>query len=491
MCDSFTARSSRELNKAQALACQRDGDSGSARKFFQKAVDVTPEKARRWMDRLDAEGVAYVVAPYEADAQLAYMSRSKEIAVVISEDSDMLAFGCLRVLFKMDKNGEGDEICLNKLSCAQEFNFSTWSPDKFLSLCILSGCDYLESIPQLGVRSAYDALAKAKDAEAAIRLLRFQNKLDIPKDYEKRFRQAFVTFRYQRVYDRRSRNLSHVNPLPDDILGEFESDLNFLGPSIEPEQVAGVCEGKLHPVTKEPLKVAAKPPSSATRQLTNQTMLTFLRTASASSGIEEESGEGESKTSPQQQHLDSSEVAEESPSAGADLKRKREPSLFRAVHSQLPHGPVRKPNLSLRKKPSLSSEACETTSMHFASGSGKVRQNFLSPNSLPSLSSSPRPERSLSLEAFVFSPGKGTSPSVVSTPTVHFRAVSGEETDRKAGPAQSTPTTTPTTSSSRIVTPSSEALDPSPTTPRVLTPPAGNCLAFQFLEGFRRLPSKS
>jgi exonuclease-1 len=38
-----------------------------------------------------------VVAPYEADAQLAYLSRNRMVDFVISEDSDTLPYGCRRV----------------------------------------------------------------------------------------------------------------------------------------------------------------------------------------------------------------------------------------------------------------------------------------------------------------------------------------------------------------------------------------------------------
>jgi hypothetical protein len=38
-----------------------------------------------------------VVAPYEADAQIAYLFRTGAVTAVIAEDSDMLAFGCQRV----------------------------------------------------------------------------------------------------------------------------------------------------------------------------------------------------------------------------------------------------------------------------------------------------------------------------------------------------------------------------------------------------------
>ena len=41
--------------------------------------------------------VDYIVAPFEADAQLAFLEKGKVIDGVITEDSDLLAFGCSRV----------------------------------------------------------------------------------------------------------------------------------------------------------------------------------------------------------------------------------------------------------------------------------------------------------------------------------------------------------------------------------------------------------
>ena len=45
-----------------------------------------------------AQGVDCLVAPYEADAQLAYLSKAGIVQAVITEDSDLLAFGCKKVL---------------------------------------------------------------------------------------------------------------------------------------------------------------------------------------------------------------------------------------------------------------------------------------------------------------------------------------------------------------------------------------------------------
>ena len=43
--------------------------------------------------------VEFIVAPHEADAQLAYLAKEGLVDVVITEDSDLLAYGCERVLF--------------------------------------------------------------------------------------------------------------------------------------------------------------------------------------------------------------------------------------------------------------------------------------------------------------------------------------------------------------------------------------------------------
>jgi exonuclease-1 len=48
------------------------------------------------MQALKSEGVSFVVAPYEADAQMAYLARSGQVQLVVTEDSDLLAYGCPR-----------------------------------------------------------------------------------------------------------------------------------------------------------------------------------------------------------------------------------------------------------------------------------------------------------------------------------------------------------------------------------------------------------
>lgn len=54
---------------------------------------------------LREEGFEYVVAPYEADAQLAHLARTGQVAAVATEDSDLAAYLAPVILFKMDAVG--------------------------------------------------------------------------------------------------------------------------------------------------------------------------------------------------------------------------------------------------------------------------------------------------------------------------------------------------------------------------------------------------
>lgn len=80
------------------------------------SIDITPKMAHSLILCLSQLQVEYVVAPYEADAQLAYLFKSGQADVVFTEDSDLLAFGCTHVFFKMDNMGNGQYINLEDLT---------------------------------------------------------------------------------------------------------------------------------------------------------------------------------------------------------------------------------------------------------------------------------------------------------------------------------------------------------------------------------------
>lgn len=79
-----------------------NGDFSGATKKFIEGIEITPEMIHGFITELRTLKVEFIVAPYEADAQLAYLFQQNLIDLVLTEDSDLLLFGANKCLFKMD-----------------------------------------------------------------------------------------------------------------------------------------------------------------------------------------------------------------------------------------------------------------------------------------------------------------------------------------------------------------------------------------------------
>lgn len=68
--------------------------------YLRQSVDVTHEMALNFIQACRSRNVDCIVAPYEADAQLAYLNIQNIAQVIITEDSDLLLFGAKKVFDK-------------------------------------------------------------------------------------------------------------------------------------------------------------------------------------------------------------------------------------------------------------------------------------------------------------------------------------------------------------------------------------------------------
>ena len=186
----------RELNKSEAKRLHASGRRSEALKKFQHCVDITPQMAYEVILRLRELKIEYVVAPYEADAQLAFLSLRGHIDAVISIDSDLLTFGVRRLLTKYGaggRKGVGQMVELAQLGeCRHPLNLSSLDSAQFVSLCVLMGCDYLPKIKGMGPKTLHRMLLKAKTWEKAVRLIRNEGRHAVPRDYEANFRKVDV-----------------------------------------------------------------------------------------------------------------------------------------------------------------------------------------------------------------------------------------------------------------------------------------------------------
>eukprot|EP01083_Nonionella_stella_P130808 397076_1 len=284
----------RDDAQKKATEALKVNDLSTAVKFSQRAVRITRVMTRTFIQALKDSGVEFLVSPYEADAQMAYMVRTGLADFCISEDSDMLVFGTGKVLFKLDKVGNGRYVDMTtvqsytppplpkkkfgqrkkKRSGAEEFVrvLKRFSDTDFQRTCILSGCDYLPSLPGVGLSTALGLIKSHKLLKRVFYFLKIRKKKGkMPADYKDNFTRAELTFRYQRVYDPRTCQVTTLNPMPEPtgdtqsestgdgedsgntkpVESEFPDSLkkpyNFLGPPLSPENARRLAEGDLDP----------------------------------------------------------------------------------------------------------------------------------------------------------------------------------------------------------------------------------------------------
>jgi hypothetical protein len=112
---------------------------------------------------------------------------------------------------------------------------------------MLSGCDYLDSIPGIGLKTAHRLLRRHKTVEKVVQMIKLEGTLHVPPNYIQSFAQAELAFIHQRVYDPSLKKLVPLNEFPQG--GLKEDDQKWVGLDMAPEVARGIAEGNLHPET--------------------------------------------------------------------------------------------------------------------------------------------------------------------------------------------------------------------------------------------------
>nr|5UZV_Z Chain Z, Exonuclease 1 [Homo sapiens]5V04_Z Chain Z, Exonuclease 1 [Homo sapiens]5V05_Z Chain Z, Exonuclease 1 [Homo sapiens]5V06_Z Chain Z, Exonuclease 1 [Homo sapiens]5V0B_Z Chain Z, Exonuclease 1 [Homo sapiens]5V0C_Z Chain Z, Exonuclease 1 [Homo sapiens]5V0D_Z Chain Z, Exonuclease 1 [Homo sapiens]5V0E_Z Chain Z, Exonuclease 1 [Homo sapiens]7MXQ_Z Chain Z, Exonuclease 1 [Homo sapiens]7MXR_Z Chain Z, Exonuclease 1 [Homo sapiens]7MXS_Z Chain Z, Exonuclease 1 [Homo sapiens]7MXT_Z Chain len=213
-------RERRQANLLKGKQLLREGKVSEARECFTRSINITHAMAHKVIKAARSQGVDCLVAPYEADAQLAYLNKAGIVQAIITEDSDLLAFGCKKVILKMDQFGNGLEIDQARLGMCRQLG-DVFTEEKFRYMCILSGCDYLSSLRGIGLAKACKVLRLANnpDIVKVIKKIGHYLKMNItvPEDYINGFIRANNTFLYQLVFDPIKRKLIPLNAYEDDV----------------------------------------------------------------------------------------------------------------------------------------------------------------------------------------------------------------------------------------------------------------------------------
>lgn len=137
---------------------------------------------------LEKSGIPYVNAPEDAEKYCAFLQKNGLVDYTITDDTDAMTFGCKKIL-KTNINKDIIEIDFEKLLSDFGMSYET-----FVDYCILSGCDYTDTISQIGPVTSFNMMIKHGNIEKYLEDNRDKNASKF--DYVTA-RAIFTTFDYE------------------------------------------------------------------------------------------------------------------------------------------------------------------------------------------------------------------------------------------------------------------------------------------------------
>nr|CCC92106.1 putative exonuclease [Trypanosoma congolense IL3000] len=242
-------KGNRDKHLIEALALLGNGNAPCTKSvqqeitaLLEKGMDITTELAHAVILVLQERRLECIVAPYEADAQLAYLCKQGYVQAVISEDSDLIAYQCPYLIAKLDHQGNCQVISAQDIPRCPKFQRLSY--ESFLVGCIMSGCDYLPSLRLIGIKKAFALVRQADSVRGLMQILetKFGFAREELREYEPGLQRAFYCFVHHIVYDPRKRKLVTLTPLPAGVpLKE-----NILGDSLHDELAQKICSECLY-----------------------------------------------------------------------------------------------------------------------------------------------------------------------------------------------------------------------------------------------------
>merc|ERR1719434_45552 len=117
-------------------------------------VKVTREQNEETKRLLTLMGIPVVDAPSEAEATCAALCRDGKVHAAATEDADCLTFGT-KTLVRNLMAAESQKKTILEVSLERALEQLNVTMDQFIDFCILSGCDYCDTIKGVGPQTAF------------------------------------------------------------------------------------------------------------------------------------------------------------------------------------------------------------------------------------------------------------------------------------------------------------------------------------------------
>ncbi|EDQ85176.1 uncharacterized protein MONBRDRAFT_29551 [Monosiga brevicollis MX1] len=238
--------------RKRGLALLREGKRAEARRQFSQSIHIDGAIAFQLIEACRKAAIEVLVAPYEADAQMAFLAHSGYVDAVLTEDSDLIVYQVPCIIYKLEESGEAQLMEVNLLyrgaQLDSNINFASWTPTMFRWMCILAGCDYLPSAARMGIKSAYRIVRTSRSIAQICKTMSAQGFAG-DAEYMRGFVKAENTFLHQVVFDPQTQQLRYLTAWPE---GSDGSQHNYVGELFENELARAIACGALDPMTHRP-----------------------------------------------------------------------------------------------------------------------------------------------------------------------------------------------------------------------------------------------
>lgn len=235
------------------------------------AVEITPYQMHNFQEYLEKYPIIkngqpikipFTVAPFEADAQLAFMYKEGIINAVLTNDSDLIIYGIKNIFMIRQKGIEyykSNKILIKDEELDEVEFINDINLEKLWLFGYLIGCDYFKGIPKIGIVKAfkiinhllvvkindkidwdltYERLEKNIDYSKSVKALN-----EIGKNLKERFDLVRMIYTTQPIIDPRDFKLKYLNG--NEILETKRDDFGKVYSEID------ISKGLINPITGE------------------------------------------------------------------------------------------------------------------------------------------------------------------------------------------------------------------------------------------------
>lgn len=159
-----------------AMDLEASGDVENAEKKWKQVFQATQQMTEDLQAALDYNEIEYITAENEADQQMASMVLRGEADAVITEDSDMVAYGVSCIIFKLQLDGTCDVLDTDMEHHDPEdskrkivVQLHTLTRFQRALVCTFAGNDYISSPAKgLGFKKMYNLLRRVSTWDEAV-----------------------------------------------------------------------------------------------------------------------------------------------------------------------------------------------------------------------------------------------------------------------------------------------------------------------------------